>query len=484
MKTVTTISLVLFLLAIPGCTKSRAPELSPEVQIIQQLSQRRIVMMGDFAHDFPLPYHGLISTLETWRSMLKSGESRQNQLVLFLEEDGQVTSLLSQYLKTGDLNPVLEFLLPSTSIERLEFYRELRRIAESVDSMNATLPQSRQIFLDIQGPEARNILDPALIDSSRRASLLYYVRDRDSLTADNVIRYLQNHPQSKALMFFGTAHLLAKEMRKDYTGTLDPAESKGVYLGYYLKRAFGQSQVFTISQVARTQFPGNSGILPARDAFYPAEDVPWKDAPPNDDNLLPENYDAFNVRDGLVVRSHPLGVVFSQKVADAALRRLAYAEPHREGAMGSRLYREALRTLSFLYDTSFATAAAWRAWCSKHPPMGLDHFASDEYRARFAERSSGVLGTSAFSRYIDDLIDLGFDPRVGSPGMSREQWNAILSQQWQQLLALNAIGVYWIGEPQEQQKAKQYLVGTTSNDFSDPDQYLKWWRRQFFSATY
>jgi|GEM_PF-2629829 len=483
MKTVP-LSLFVLLLAIPGCRNSQPSDMSPEAQVIRQLSQRRIVMTGDFAHDFPLPYHGLIATLETWLSMLKSGESQQNQLVLFLEEDRQVVGLLNHYLKTGDLNPVLDFLLPSTSIERLEFYHELRRITLSVDSMNATLPQSKHISFEVQGPEARNILDPALIDSSRRAAMLYYVQERDSLTAEYVVRYLETHPQSKALMFFGNAHLLAKEMRKDYSGTLDPAESKGKYLACYLRNAFGNSLVFTISQVAHAQLPGSPGFLPARDALFLAAEVPWKDAPPDDDNLLPENYDAFIVREGIVVRGHSLGLVFSQRVAEAACRRLAYAEPHRGGAMGNRLYQEALHTLSFLFDTSFATASTWQAWHLQHPFKGLDRFATEEYRERLTRRSSDALGTAAFFRYIDDLIDLGFDPRVGAPTMTRDQWHAYLRDQWPQMLILNAIAVYWIGEPNEREKAKQYLISATSHNFHEPDQYLKWWRKQFFGASY
>ena len=483
MKSSAFVSCVL-LLAVSSCRKSQPSSVSPEVQVVQQFSQRRIIMIGDFAHDFPLPYHGLICILDTWLSMVKSGQSQQNHLVLFLEEDRQVASLRSQYLKSGDLNPVLDFLLPSTSIERLEFYRDLRRVAMSVDNANTTLPQSKRVSLEILGPEARNILDPALIDSSQRASMLYSVRERDSLTAENVITYLKDHPESKALMFFGNAHLLAKEMRKDYSGILDPMESKGMYLGYYLKRVFGNSQVLTISQVARMQFPGNPEHLPAGDAMFLAADVPWKDSPPNDDDLLPENYDAFIIRDGIIVRSHPLRFVFSRRVVEAALKRLTYAEPHRDGAMGNRLYQEALRTLTFLYDTSFATAAAWQAWCSQHAFMDLNHFTSEEYRERCAQRSSQALATPAFSRYIDDLINLGFDPRVGSPNMSREQWDTFLSKQWPQLLVLNAIGVYWIGNANEQAKAREFLIRTTSYDFPEPDQYLKWWRRQFFEVAY
>jgi len=314
--------------------------------------------------------------------------------------------------------------------------------------------------------------------------MLYFVQERDRLTAESVIAHLKDHPQSKGLVFFGNAHLLAKPVRKDYSGVLNPGESEGMYLGYYLKKALGDSQVLTISQVAQAQNPGVIDHLPASDILYLAKDVPWKDKPPNDDDLLPENYDAFIIRNGNVVRSHPLRFVFSRRLVNAALRRLKYAEPHRSGAMGNRLYQEALYTLSFLCDTSFATAAAWQTWCSGHPFKGLDYFTAEGFRVRFAGRSSEALGTPAFSRFIDDLIDLGFDPRVGSPNMSRDEWDQHLANQWPQILILNAIAVYWIGEPDEQENAKGYLVLTTHNDFPEPERYLKWWRKKFFNTKY
>ena len=46
------------------------------------------------------------------------------------------------------------------------------------------------------------------------------------------------------------------------------------------------------------------------------------------------------------------------------------------------------------------------------------------------------------------------------------------------------MGVYWIGYPDEQAKAKSYLKEFSGQNYSDPDQYLKWWRREFDKVSY
>src|ERR1700690_1139071 len=115
----------LALLLLSSCSQHKSYIANPEEQIIRELSQHRIVMLGDFGHEFPLPFHTLTATLSTWLTMIGKGESNQNHLTLFLEDDDQMTNLLRHYLKTGDLNPWLGFILPSTTLERLEFYSDL-----------------------------------------------------------------------------------------------------------------------------------------------------------------------------------------------------------------------------------------------------------------------------------------------------------------------------------------------------------------------
>jgi len=105
-----------------ACAHPPPPGGGPEREIVQQLSRRRIVMLGDSTHEFPLPFHALIATLNTWLTMIEAGAVKQYDVTLFLEEDRQVVTQIKSYLKDGNLNPILDLVLPSTTFERLEFY--------------------------------------------------------------------------------------------------------------------------------------------------------------------------------------------------------------------------------------------------------------------------------------------------------------------------------------------------------------------------
>ena len=470
--------------ALSACSHPQARISNPEEQTIQALSHKRIVMLGDFAHEYPLSYHTLTSTLSAWLTMLEKGESDQTRVTLFLEEDSQISGLVREYLKNGDLDPLLEFLLPSISIERLEFYADLREITARIDSINRVLPSSKQIVFDIQGPEAMNVFDPKMVDASERAARLYYVNQRDSLSAINVTSYLRARPNQKALMFFGTGHLIRNTVEKGFAGSLTPEEDTGHFLAYYLKREFGDDSVYCIAQVDRRHSPLRTDEFDGPDVMFLSHDVPWKSSPSNDESLVPANFDAFIIRNQFHIPSHPLSHVFSSRIISASIKRSEFLEPHRSGAMGGRFYKEALSTLAFLSDTNFSTPAEWKSWYAVHRFEGLDRLRSEGVRNRLKNDCFQALGTPGFAGYIDDLINLGFDPRVGSPKMTRQEWDKYFADMWPQIVFLNAIGVYWIGDSNEQCKAKDYLVESSGQDYNNPSLYLKLWRKQFYKVAY
>ena len=467
-----------------ACSHTKKYISNPEEQIARELSLNRIVMLGDFAHEWPLPYHSLISTLSIWLTMIEKGVCDQNNLTLFLEEDEQVATFIRQYLKTGDLNPFLDFILPSTSLERFEFYSDLRRITTRIDSMNGFLPKSRQITFDVQGPEAMNIFDPRILDSSETATKLYFLKDRDSLSAMNIITYLKEHPNQKGLVFYGNGHLIKKIVKKNTGGPSTPSLGMGSYIGYYLKREYSEDQVLTISSLARGYFKINFDDFGKNNVLVLSKDVPWKDSQPNDESLQPENFDAFFIRHELVLPSHPLSKVFSSRIITASIKRLEFLEPHRIGPFGRRFYNQAKQALQFLSDTSFSKVEEWKDWFTTHPFYGLEILLSEGYRQQMLNKGTQILGTPEFLEYIDNLISLGFDQNVGSPKMSHEEWKKDFDKMWQQVVLLNAIGIYWIGDTDERAKAKSSLVEFSHEHYNDPDKYLKWWRNKFFNVTY
>jgi hypothetical protein len=470
------------LLLLPACHQQKNYISDPEAQIVRELSRRRIVMLGDFAHECPLPFYTLTSTLSTWLTMLEKGESNQHHLTLFLEDDNQVANLLRHYVKTGDINPMLDFILPSATLERLEFYSDLRRIATRIDSMNRVLPPSKQIIFDIQGPEAMNVFDARALNSSDSATTLYFVRDRDSLAAMNIITYLHEHPDHKGLIFYGSGHLIKNIVTKPFTEALTPEESKGVFLANYLKREYGDNQVFTITQVVEGRSPINYFEFGGTDIMILANDVPWKDSPPNDNNFIPANFDAFIIRTEFVVPGHPWTYVFSKRILTSSIKRMEFLDPYLPGVFALRFYREAVRALLFLSDTNCLATQDWRRWCNAHPFIDVERLRSDEFRKWLADQYYRTHETTV---HFQDFENLGFDLRTGNPRtMSRGEWDKMFENMWPQVVFLNSIGTYWIGDSTEQARAKDYLVKSSGQNYDDPGMYLKWWRKEYFKVAY
>ena len=474
---------VLALFSFAACVQPQTYMSNPEEHIVRKLSDQRIVMLADFAHEFPLPYHTLTSTLSTWLTMLEKGESDQRRVTLFLEEDSRTASLVRHYLETGDLDSLLDFVLPTTSLERLEFYSDLRRITARIDSMNAVRPSSQAISFNVQGPEAMNAFDPRLIDSSATASLLFFVRDRDSLTAMNIRAYLQNHPDQKGLIFYGAGHLIKNIVTKAFTQSLRPEERTGAFLARYLKDEYGDSQVFVVNQVWKGRSSLNLDQFGSKDVMILSGDVPWKESPPKDENVDPRNFDAFIIRNEPAASPHFLSHVFSKRIVTASIKRLRQMENHRSGEFGSRFYNQALKGLTFLSDTSFLSPEDWNSWCSTYYFDGLARLQSAEFRHRLANEFFQKREVDL--SYLQDLEDFGFGPRFGNPKtMSHDEWNKAFDRIWPEIVFVNAVGIYWVGDAKEVAQAKSYLVEASGQNYDDAARYLKWWRQRFCGVDY
>lgn len=485
-------SLCFILIALSSCSRQTTGNSNPEEYILHELSEKRIVMLGDFAHEFPLPYQTLSAVLSAWLTKVNTGESDQHHLTLFLEDDQKVADLLRHYLQSGDAGPLLDFILPNTSLERLEFYSDLRRLMQRIDSINARVPASKQIIFDIQGPEALNVFDPKVLDMTDKEASRFFVNVRDSLAAANVIGYFKAHPEQKGLIFYGNGHLIKNIVTKPFAESLTPEERTGAFMAYYLKREYGGDNVLTINQVERGEMPPELRSF-TEDVVLPANEVPWKELSSKNEDLDPANFDAFIIRTEVRIPSHMLSHIFSTRIVSAALGRMEFLEPHLSGGkdnfvphlsgtFAQRYYNQALRTLEFLCDTTFTNSAGWRSWCVAHPCPDLDRLCSGVFRKMFAEKGYQHHQVPA---YLDDLKNLGFDQRTANPvTMTRDEWNILFENMWPQAIFLNAIGMALVGEPDERVKAMNYLAQSSGERYEDPSLYMKWWRKKYFGATY
>ena len=293
----------------------------PAKVLAQELTNRRVLMVADFSHEFALPYQSIVNILSEWIELARDPSFGSRNLTLFLEEDDQIASTVREYVETGRLDHFLDYALPSTSLERLEFYAHLRRCAQHIDSLNLFLPPPKRITFDIQGPEPVNIFDPTVLDSSMQAGVSYFINGRDSLTASRAITYLKAHPSHRALFFYGAAHLIKTTVAKNVGGAVPANQSLGNYLAFYLKKEFGDYEVLSVNQLSRTRMSASLSGAPAGTLLVKSQNVPWDTHVFSDNNFQPAYFDAFILRDELLCPSHPLSQIFSIRTIDGAKSR-------------------------------------------------------------------------------------------------------------------------------------------------------------------
>jgi hypothetical protein len=465
-----------------ACNPPKPYITNPDRHLAQELSTHRILMLADFAHELPLPYHSMISLLSAWLQLAEEQSFEPRNLVLFLEEDDQVAGLIREYLKTGNLDPFLDFALPSTSLERLEFYANLRRLTLRIDSLNKTLPAGKAITLDIQGPEAMNSFNPTILHSSGGSVDSYFVNRRDSLSAVNAISYLRSHPNQKALFFYGITHLIKNTVAKNVGGHLPEEQSIGNYLAFYLKDEFGENAVMSVNQLPRAHMSKMPAEAPSGSLLVNSEHVPWKPDIFADNVMQPANFDALVLRDEVSCPNHPLGQIFSSRTVDACIRRLGKLGPQHSGALATRFYEQALRSLKLISGNSFTGLEQWKLWRASHTLNPMQELKSEKFRHQLTTYYRENAGQPAKMFY---LVSLGFPQSLqNSQTLSQDDWNAMLDKTIPETIFLNCIGIVLIGSPKEREVAKNYLFQFTRVSFQEPDLYLRWWRQKYYNASY
>ncbi len=472
----------LALVTLCQCSERQSTNQTVEDKIVHELSNRRIVLIADFYHNIALPYQTVLRVLNAWLDSIEKGTGHTRHLTLFVEDDSSVANSVRKYLKTGNMNPFLDLALPSTSMERLEFYYDLRRVAKRIDTLNSKLPPGKRITFDIQGPEFMGVFSPGILDSSAHFDIEYFVAKRDSLAALNVITYLEQHPLQKALIFYGSAHLITKTVSKYVTGSLSPEEAVGNYLAYYLKSKFGVDSVFSINQIPERQVarwfkhPINGDIL------LDSKDVPWGKADLANNNLSPDNFDAFVLRGEVFCPSHPLSQVFSKRILEASIARMQSIGPHPSGALAIRFYDQSLDALRFLTGDDSMNIRNAKSTKVVGRFDGFRRLDSPGFRKQltmYYKENGDRPDKMAF------LISLGFPMQLeGSPALSAPEWNSLLDRTIPQVVFLNSVGIAMIGYPSEKEEAMKYLAQYSKQSFPDPAQYLKWWRKKYYDATY
>ena len=230
--------------------------------MLNRMKKKRIVMFGDAYHGHGYFYRKVTDYINYWLDKVEndtnvttSSDGLFSKLVLFLECDEVEENLIKDYIKSGYIVPYLthniELLLKvggwnMFTVDRVEFLYNLKGIYKRVDEINQRFP-GKNIEFQIRGVEA----DPPYSDKINDLNFMrnefpqerfkWFAKERDQYSSKNIIKFLDENSEYKALIFYGTAHLLRGKREK-----IDHfvKESKfDYYQAQYLDNHFGRNNV-------------------------------------------------------------------------------------------------------------------------------------------------------------------------------------------------------------------------------------------------
>ena len=221
--------------------------------ILEEISNSKIVLLGDCAHGHGSVYRKLTDFLNYWLDLLENDNITSQihipkKLVLFIEMSDKDMEYVNYYFNNADFQPYLDYKyelvigwggFEKFTIDELEYLYDLREIKQRMH----TIKTKNKLDIDFQivGPE---IVPPYTLETKNLDKIRsdYFVKERDLIASRNIIHYLKSHPDYRVLVFYGTAHLIRHKVNKGQW-TRSKQEMEGYLLAHYLDKHFKRSNV-------------------------------------------------------------------------------------------------------------------------------------------------------------------------------------------------------------------------------------------------
>jgi len=435
--------------------------------VADELSKRRIVMLGDFQHSCILPYHSLITVLKEWKSKLQSEKLINQNLALVVEKNSKEVALIQKYFETGNLDPVLDYNYSVLSLEDLYFLDKLKEIRKELLTVGCNL----KLF----GFE--DTLDADFIFTRRdRERDLRFVQKRDSLVFEGIKEYIVKNPNDRILVFYGNGHLIGQRVNKMFgTTTLKENESYGYFLAYYLKDLYGNNSVITFNQILlrpsffdSTKFEGIKNEQFAIQGSDSTLKTPY--ARCYDWNIIRHEVPSF---------SHPYGYIFSRTNLDRNLQRwIKYEEKNYNKNDDNIIQNNISESIKLITGKRFTFKGEYKQFLDKNNELCFLRLSTEQ----LSKDVYGMLTGAPKSMEIRLMLaGMGFGPRVTDTSLlpSKDGWTDHI---WPEVIThikyLNAVGLMWIGTNTEKQVAKKFLRELTLQNFDEPSTYLEMWYKR------
>ncbi len=512
--------------------------------VLNNFTDKRIVMMGDRRHGTGYYMRLVTGVLDSWVSELENERRDQSakikdkeidwatlhsqlslpkKLFLFVEQDSGGVAAMDEYFQTGDPVNMLTrydqrvYFAGLYSVDWLEYLNDLRHVEERVEKLNAQ-DSSRPYDFRLVGPEIipqywrdyKLTRDTALsrqrLREFRKGRVKYDAQQRDGLTSESIRHLLDANPQYKALIFYGDAHLgrgkhdigdvfidadvsveeNSSNSKEDVRAEEDlPKEQKeGYYLVHYLDQYFSRDSVSTFV----------TGITPLREEIKIIRYEEKSDSPDYIVLCKPETTLPF-----------PLEFIRSQNtLLPLSELRKKYIEKSNEqeqiyySIYTSRLYYQLKR--SYLNTDSHIRPLLDSLLTDGHDSTATAKKRFTELSDKFIERFDAVQNIDSLEDWMamplrDSTTHLSMLKAVieNLPSISEEDRDEIRNISLGERLKTVArrydgelkeyllVGLMWVGNTQEQDRARSELERMSGFVLRTPKEWSNWWRSKYIN---
>jgi hypothetical protein len=466
---------------------------NPDSVIAAEIHKGKIVMMGEMPHSSFLLYNAFINVLNNWLKSCENNRSESFTLHLVFEVDSLTAEYINDYVHRENDSLMFYLIAPYAAMEDIEFYTKLRNFNKEVDRLNEGRAGKNSInIIGFEEIGMNTKWENSL--KNQAESERWFVNQRDEYTSSHLINYIRsygnqsneirshvnrvNYNHDQYLLLYGDAHLQNGYVNKNLGFTIPLEESFGYYLAYYLNKEFGEDNVTCFEQGIYNEKVFENTFLnkySSKDVLVPSDEFPLKDTDP-----APNMFRVIRHFVSPFVRyePHPFNTVFSRYEIERLLDKIELLEKFRTGYKANLFFVKYLQKAFLITGAINENSLELRGWLNENPGFsGLERMDSPEYSAFIY----GVLKEPGNNDRMKLLNELGFS---GEDFTFYSNDSVTWSSNWKEINKkakfVNCIGMYWIGYPEERSKAKEYLVQFTGEDYSAPEEYLKWYRSKYY----
>lgn len=464
--------------------------------IMEKLEENRIVMLADGGHGESLYLQRLISFLDYWLyQIIQREDNKQNiprDIILIIETDSISINRIKRFGVSGNIVDV--FTLGFLSSDKfttadIEFYFDLGCLTKRIEEYNLSVVKAQKIGFELFGPEKPIDLENWSFQKRDRFSLF----ERDEYSSDQIIRHLDEHPEAKALIFYGAAHLNKVKTLK-HAGD---KEVTGFYLAHYLSENIGDVGIYTINQIRPRAWKHYPHISAGPEFTYAFDNVFLRNSILNRDNV----YDFTDATLTIIEpqeASRALRWVVSEQMVDLIMKNI-----RKRMNIENDFYRYSLAAaIQYLLMVSgneyeiFSQddqhhaemlVKQWEAWYDSASIDIVGDIESMNLWRRLLDLMAQSKGkyTGWYEVSIARTISMKpFRDSTISSAMLSEYYEDLLQEKRKQIVLVNLIHLLWVGTDEEKEKAVDILKDETGEGYTTAKQWMVWLRQYIEKSAY